>query len=78
MNTVIFVDYVSTDNYFYELGNLVGKANILSSQTLRWGANQLDLTDITPELLSSLNELGGSSQKPALHWDNHWVSFISA
>lgn len=69
-----FIDYVDDTNYFYELGNPVGKANIIASETLIWGPNELDLSTITPQLLSSLNELGGTEANVATGW--HAIEFI--
>jgi len=69
-----FIDYVDDENYFYELGNPVGKANIINSKTLTWGPNQLDLSTITSELLSSLNELGGTEANVATGW--HAIEFL--
>lgn len=69
-----FIDYVDDSNYFYELGNPVGKANIIASEKLRWGPNELDLTTITPEILASLNELGGTEANVATGW--HAIEFL--
>lgn len=69
-----FIDYVDGDNYFYELGNPVGMANIIASEELRWGPNELDLQELTPELLASLNELGGTEANVATGW--HAIEFL--
>ena len=69
-----FIDYVDGDNYFYELGNPVGMANIVASEELRWGPNELDLQELTPELLASLNELGGTEANVATGW--HAIEFL--
>ena len=69
-----FIDYVDGDNYFYELGNPVGQANIIASEELRWGPNELDLSELTPELLASLNELGGTEANVATGW--HAIEFL--
>lgn len=53
------IDYVATD-YQYELGNEGASANIIANQTLKIGATTIDVSTITPELIASLNEIGGS------------------
>jgi len=69
-----FIDYVDDDNYFYELGNPVGQANIVASEELRWGPNNLNLSELTPALLASLNELGGTEANVATGW--HAIEFL--
>ncbi len=69
-----FIDYVDQDNYFYELGNPVGQANIIASEELRWGPNELDLQELTPDILASLNELGGTEANVATGW--HAIEFL--
>lgn len=68
-----FIDYVN-DDYQGELGNTGATANIIANQTLSLGANQLDLTSITPELLASLNELGGTEANVATGY--HAIEFL--
>jgi len=68
-----FIDYVS-DDYQGELGNTGATANIIASTELRLGANDIDLTTITPELLASLNELGGSEANIATGY--HAIEFL--
>ena len=69
-----FIDYVDDSHYFHELGNPVGQANIINSKSLRWGPNELDLSVISPELLASLNELGGTEANVATGW--HAIEFL--
>ena len=53
------IDYVAQD-YTHELGNPGANLNIIASKSLKVGGETLDATNITPDLLASLNELGGS------------------
>src|SRR6478609_4599173 len=53
------IDYVAAD-YQHALGNPGATANIIANTTLTVGEQKLDFTQITQELLASLNELGGS------------------
>ncbi|WP_317930769.1 imelysin family protein [Halioxenophilus sp. WMMB6] len=68
-----FLDYVSSD-YEGELGNSGATAFILSLDTLRLGANEIDVSELTPELLASLNELGGSEANIATGY--HAIEFL--
>ncbi|MDW6003868.1 imelysin family protein [Vibrio mangrovi] len=67
------IDYVSSD-YQYELGNEGANANIIANKTLRIGASSLDTTTITPELIASLNEIGGSEANVASGY--HAIEFL--
>ena len=58
------IDYVSVD-YQAALGNPGAQANIIANPQLQIGEDQIDLTEITPDLLASLNELGGSEANVA-------------
>lgn len=69
-----FIDYVDQGSYFYELGNPVGQANLIANTSLSFGPQVLDLTDLTSELLASLNELGGTEANVATGW--HAIEFL--
>lgn len=68
------VDYVETDGYQYELGNRGATANIIGSQSVNVGGSTLDVSTLTPELLASLNEIGGSEANVATGY--HAVEFL--
>ncbi len=68
------VDYVQADNYTYEHGNEGALANIIANETLQVGSQQTDLTVLSPELLASLNELGGSEVNVATGY--HAIEFL--
>lgn len=68
------IDYVDGDSYYYELGNPVGKANIVANSSLSFGSSELDLEDLTPDLLASLNEIGGTEANVATGW--HAIEFL--
>ncbi|NLS14871.1 peptidase [Vibrio sp. SM6] len=67
------IDYVETD-YQYELGNEGAKANIIANPSLQLGAETLDLSTITPEVIASLNEVGGSEANVASGY--HAIEFL--
>ncbi|NGN97345.1 peptidase [Grimontia sp. S25] len=67
------IDYVATD-YQYELGNGGAVANIVSNTSIQVGSEKLDVTTITPELLASLNEIGGSEANVATGY--HAIEFL--
>jgi len=67
------IDYVATD-YQYELGNEGASANIIANQTLKIGATAIDVSTITPELIASLNEIGGSEANVASGY--HAIEFL--
>ena len=69
-----FIDYVDDNNYFYELGNAVGKANLIASDFITIGSEQIGLNAFTPELLASLNEAGGTEANVATGW--HAIEFL--
>ena len=69
-----FIDYVDNSNYFYELGNPVGQANLIANTSLSFGPQTLDLTTLDAELLASLNELGGTEANVATGW--HAIEFL--
>lgn len=67
------IDYVAAD-YQFALGNPGAQANIIANAQLPIGEEQLDLRVITPELLASLNELGGSEANVATGY--HAIEFL--
>ena len=67
------IDYVD-DNYQAVMGNPGARGNIIASQSLKIGEQQLDLSELTPELLASLNELGGSEANVATGY--HAIEFL--
>jgi|SaaInl5LU_22_DNA_1037371.scaffolds.fasta_scaffold07350_4 putative iron-regulated protein len=69
-----FIDYVDQGSYFYELGNPVGQANLIANTSLSYGPQVLDLTDLSADLLASLNELGGTEANVATGW--HAIEFL--
>ncbi len=69
-----FIDYVDQSQYFYELGNPVGQANLIANTRLSFGPQELDLSELTPDLLASLNELGGTEANVATGW--HAIEFL--
>lgn len=68
------IDYVTTEHYHHEMGNVGATANIIASTSLKLGGTTLDLSSITPELLASLNELGGSEANVATGY--HAIEFL--
>ena len=67
------IDYVASD-YQHALGNPGAAANIIANSQIQLGEDQLDVAEITPELLASLNELGGSEANVATGY--HAVEFL--
>lgn len=67
------IDYVATD-YQHALGNPGASANIIANTQVQLGEDQLDASNITPELLASLNELGGSEANVATGY--HAIEFM--
>lgn len=67
------IDYVASD-YQHALGNPGASANIIANPTIQVGEDQLDLSEITPEKLASLNELGGSEANVATGY--HAIEFL--
>lgn len=68
------IDYVDNSNYFYDLGNPVGKANLIANTALTIGPETLDISTLSPSLLASLNELGGTEANVATGW--HAIEFL--
>ncbi|KAB0303925.1 peptidase [Vibrio fortis] len=67
------IDYVST-NYQYELGNEGASANIIANETFQIGQTKVDASNITPELIADLNEIGGSEANVASGY--HAIEFL--
>jgi len=67
------IDYVEA-NYQHALGNPGATANIVASKQLQVGEEKLDLTQLSPELLAKLNELGGSEANVATGY--HAIEFL--
>ena len=67
------IDYVAND-YQHALGNPGAAANIIANSQVQVGEEQLDVSAITPELLASLNELGGSEANVATGY--HAIEFL--
>ena len=68
------IDYVAADGYQYELGNDGATANIIASPSINIGGNTVDVSELTPELLANLNEIGGSEANVATGY--HAVEFL--
>ncbi|MFK4015899.1 imelysin family protein [Cobetia marina] len=68
------IDYVEGDGYQAELGNPGASANIIANDSVQIGADKIDTTEITPELLASLNELGGFEANVASGY--HAIEFL--
>ena len=67
------IDYVAS-NYPHALGNPGATANIIANTQIQVGEDKLDASAITPELLASLNELGGSEANVATGY--HAIEFL--
>ncbi len=67
------IDYVNA-SYEHEMGNIGATANVVANTELIFGADKLDVSEITPELLASLNELGGSEANVATGY--HAIEFL--
>ncbi|SDF71799.1 imelysin. Metallo peptidase. MEROPS family M75 [Onishia taeanensis] len=68
------IDYVASDDYQHELGNSGATANIVANTSIQVGGETLDVSDITPELLAGLNEIGGSEANVATGY--HALEFL--
>ena len=68
------IDYVKSDDYQHALGNDGANANIIANTQLNIGGETMDLTTLTPELLASLNEVGGSEANVATGY--HAIEFL--
>ncbi|PVZ16206.1 MULTISPECIES: imelysin family protein [unclassified Pseudomonas] len=67
------IDYVD-EGYEQALGNPAGKANIIANTHIQIGEDTLDAGKITPQLLASLNEVGGSEANVATGY--HAIEFL--
>ena len=67
------IDYVAVD-YQFALGNPGAQANIIANPQLQIGEDLVDMRVITPDLLASLNELGGSEANVATGY--HAIEFL--
>ncbi|WP_296256613.1 MULTISPECIES: imelysin family protein [unclassified Pseudomonas] len=67
------IDYVAMD-YQHALGNPGATANIIANTSVQVGEDTVDVSEITPEKLASLNELGGSEANVATGY--HAIEFL--
>ena len=67
------IDYVEGD-YQHALGNAGATANIIANREVQIGEDKLDVSEITGELLASLNELAGSEANVATGY--HAIEFL--
>ncbi|MHA6161844.1 imelysin family protein [Pseudomonas sichuanensis] len=67
------IDYVDK-SYEHALGNPAASANIIANTEIQVGEDKVDVKDITPEKLASLNELGGSEANVATGY--HAIEFL--
>ncbi|HGM5582871.1 TPA: imelysin family protein [Pseudomonas putida] len=67
------IDYVDK-SYEHALGNPAANANIIANPEIQVGEDKVDVKDITPEKLASLNELGGSEANVATGY--HAIEFL--
>ncbi|MBP1125840.1 MULTISPECIES: imelysin family protein [Pseudomonas] len=67
------IDYTDK-SYEHALGNPGATANIIANNEIQVGEDKVDVKDITPEKLASLNELGGSEANVATGY--HAIEFL--
>ncbi|HEK1770898.1 TPA: peptidase [Pseudomonas putida] len=67
------IDYVDK-SYEHALGNPAANANIIANPEIQVGEDKVDVREITPEKLASLNELGGSEANVATGY--HAIEFL--
>ncbi|PKF72135.1 peptidase [Pseudomonas fluvialis] len=67
------IDYVAA-GYDHAQGNPGATANIIANQSIQVGEDSLDVSTLTPQLLASLNELGGSEANVATGY--HAIEFL--
>lgn len=67
------IDYVDK-SYEHALGNPAANANIIANTEIQVGEEKVDVKDITPEKLASLNELAGSEANVATGY--HAIEFL--
>ncbi|MGB3621133.1 MAG: imelysin family protein, partial [Ketobacter sp.] len=68
------MDYVDTGRYHHEMGNAGATANIIANTSITIGGKKVDLSEITPDVLGSLNEIGGSEANVATGY--HAIEFL--
>ncbi|MBB3140658.1 imelysin family protein [Halomonas organivorans] len=68
------IDYVAADDYQHELGNAGATANLVANTSIQIGGETLDVSELTPELLADLNEIGGSEANVATGY--HAIEFL--
>nr|WP_298379622.1 imelysin family protein [uncultured Halomonas sp.] len=68
------IDYVEGDDYQHELGNQGATVNIIASNEINVGGETIDVSDLTPQLLADLNEIGGSEANVATGY--HAIEFL--
>ncbi|WNK19825.1 imelysin family protein [Halomonas piscis] len=68
------IDYVETDDYQHELGSDGATANIVANDTITVGGRDIDVSELTPEVLADLNEIGGSEANVATGY--HAIEFL--
>ncbi len=68
------IDYVEKDEYEYEMGNPGATADIVGSDKLLLGNDEVDLKNLEPEVLAGLNELAGSEANVATGY--HAIEFL--
>lgn len=68
------IDYVASSDYQHELGNAGATANIVANTAIEIGGETLDVSNITPNLLADLNEIGGSEANVATGY--HAIEFL--
>src|SRR5690554_408496 len=68
------IDYVQEADYQYELGNEGALANIIANRSIQVGGEVIDVSEITPQLLADLNEIGGSEANVASGY--HAIEFL--
>lgn len=66
------IDYV--DNQYLSAENPLGASNVIATTTLQMGAESLDLSKITPAVVSSLHEVGGIETNVAAGY--HAIEFL--
>jgi putative iron-regulated protein len=67
------IDYTDK-SYEHALGNPAATANIIANTEIQVGEDKVDVKDITPEKLASLNELGGSEANVTTGY--HAIEFL--
>jgi putative iron-regulated protein len=68
------IDYVNKTGYHHEMGNAGATANIVANTSITVGGKKIDLSKLTPEVLVSLNEIGGSEANVATGY--HAIEFL--